>query len=213
MSLSPSGIVSIVRSQLYDSSQSFWSDTDIYNYLTQAQNIVASVTSSLKTSSVVSGVAGQRTYLRPSNAIDIYRITWNNYPLTKIDINEIDRIEGTSYNFVASSGNCEYYYEDGNSIGLSPVPNESKDILVYYSFVPTPLTASSTTFSIPDEYVYDLIEYALYRAYSKDDNDGRAMNYKRLWDMNLEKITRSVSRRNRSNDKFVVKDSSSYTIL
>jgi hypothetical protein len=159
------------------------------------------------TNSSTTTVASTREYTIPTGVLNITRVTWYNFPLEKIDKNELDVYEGAAYNFSGTSGQPIYYYEYGAYIGLSPIPNAAQTLKLWYVAEPTELTAASTAFTIPNDFAFYLPDYCLYRMYLKDDNAQLAEVHKRLWDENLDKALTEWKARSRSNRRVIVKDS------
>ena len=203
--ISVSGLLVNIRAQLVESEAAFYTDTELCTYLTQGEMQVANTLECLNGSSIISGLAGTREYSRPSGSIVIEGVTWNNFNLIKINESDIPYIEGSQYGFTGATGNPIYYYEEAEIIGLSPIPSLSQLIEVSYSKNPDPLTVSGR-FSIPDQFVYQLIDYVLYRCYIKDNDHQRAIFHINLWNTNIQKAQTDYARRQRANQTVVVQD-------
>lgn len=209
--MTPSGIIQSVRDQLNEPEPGFYTDSELYSYLSQAELTFANAIQCTETSTTVVASGGYREFNKPES-LNIYRVTWDNYPLIKISENDIDAIEGTSYGKIPSSGTPTYYYEHTNSIGLSPIPSEQKNLIYYYYEKPTVLTSASVDFTIPDRFSHYLVDYVMYRALFKDQ-DGRAGSYLQIWNDNLRKARTEYKKAVRTNKVTTVKDSSETYIL
>jgi hypothetical protein len=71
-----------------------------------------------------------------------------------------------------------FWYEWAGEITFWPKPNLDAEILIRYTAAPTVLTAMSDILSLPDDFLPDVINHVLRRAYEMDENESM-MNYKR----------------------------------
>lgn len=204
--ISPSGLIVNIRAQLVETDAAFYSDTELYSYLSQAEMILANTIECTKTTSTLYTVVGQREYARPSGALVIDDAVWNGFTLIKVNDSDIPIIEGSQYGFTGSMGNPIYYYENGESIGLSPIPNASSSFVLSYSKSPDPIPTVSGTFSIPGQFVYYLVDYVMYRCYAKDNDQNRSLFHINLWNVNIQKAASDYARRQRNNQIVVVRD-------
>lgn len=201
----PSGIIALVRNQLYEFENGFFSDSELYSYLSMAESKLAdAIGYTTATSGILS--SGVREYDKPTDSLKINRVEWDSYPLIKISREDIDSLEGSEYGKIGVSGNSTHYYEDSNVIGLSPIPDTAKTITFYYDMVPTALTSASTSFTLPKKYAYTLADFVLYRAFLKDQ-DPRAGTYLQIWNDNLRSAMWSADQETYRNQKYIVRDS------
>lgn len=207
----PSGILNTIRDQLYEAEEGFYSDSEIYTYLSEAESTMADAVGGVRTTSTISTSGSLAEYTRPSGALEIYRVTWDSKTMDKININDVDRVEGDQYGGVGMSGNPQFYYEDGDVVGLSPSPSSTKNLKIWYEYFPTVLASGSTSFSIDDQFVYSLINYVLFRAYSKDNEQVQANVYLQLWNHSIDKAKVSYRQRERRNQRVIVKHNDPYT--
>lgn len=205
----PAQILTTVRSQIAEVEAGYFTDDEIRSYMWQGECELAKLLQCTETnSSTTSTVVGTREYAQPTNIINIYRVTWDSFPLTKINVNEVDIVEGAAYAYTGSQGSPLYYYEDRNYIGLSPIPNAIKTLKVYYTAEPAEITSSSTAFTIPAIFGFYLSDYCLYRMYIKDADAERARFHLDRWNEYLLKAQSEYKRQKRSNKRVIVKDSS-----
>lgn len=183
--MTPTELYNQIRNLAFDVNTKLSGETELYQYMSDAELEIAKKVYCTQNSTTENSVIDQREYDRPSGALKIERITWNTVKLKKINIGDIDVAEGQSYGGTTSTGNVVYYYEYGSKIGLSPVPTEVKEIKYYYLKYPTVLNASSTAFTIPEEYVHYISDYCLYRMFLKDDQKGLADRSFKIWLDNL----------------------------
>lgn len=142
----PSDMLTLIKDQLNNlSTDSFYTDSVLYDYMEQASRIISNRFTLNESKSTINSVANQREYDMPSGCVNIIRVTYDSYPLKRININGIDRYEGYAYGGGATTyGNTQFYYEYGNTLGLSPIPDSSdKNIDVYYQ--------GETSYTSPDQ--------------------------------------------------------------
>jgi len=183
--MTPSQLYDQVRNLAFDNSLELSGETELYQYLSDAERILAGKIYCTPTFSTTPTVANQKEYTRPSS-FKIDRVTWQSCPLKRIDLKDLDSAEGIAYsNTNAEYGNPVYYYEYGNTIGLSPTPATVQNLKFYFHAIPVALNSSSTTFTIPEEYAVYLADYALYRMFMKDQMKDQAVQSFQLWNANL----------------------------
>ena len=210
--MTPTQLYNSIRNQINDTSADFWSESELYRYMSDAEMELASLVNCTETTATDTSVADQREYDRPSDAINIERVTWNSVKLKKINLTDLDNLEGTSYGGSADYGNPVYYYDYADVIGLSPIPDAAQTIKYYYTAQPTILSASSTAFTIPAMLGHLLADYCLYRMYSKDQMSSESAKHFQLWKDNL-KTAEQIMATQRSTDRFrVVRVEDAYPI-
>ena len=210
----PANVLSFVRNQIAESAADFYTDSEIYGYMSQAE---LEVVKRLKCNIVydasnVSGI-GTREYSKPTGYISAYRITYDSLKLKKIDFNQFDMAEGTGYGFTGSTGSPEYYadYGDENYIALSPIPNVAgKTIAIWYLKEPDAITDASGDLTIPSDFGYYLADYCLFRMYFKDDQVDKANAHIDLWNENLKKMEKEYKQRKGGDSYRTVKDVNAY---
>lgn len=187
MSLTAASRLSSVRNQLFESAAAFWTDAEIYGYLADAEYLMASeVNCAQVTDSTITTVIGTQEYTQPAQIMRIQRLTWNSVKLKAIDLTQLDSINYPIYGGTTVTGNPVYYYLYAGLIGLYPIPSDTKTIKIYGMKRPVAVSASQQSFTIPDELIPYLDDYALYRCYLKDQ-DGKADVHINLWNANLKK--------------------------
>lgn len=187
--MTPSQVYSQTRAQSGESSTAFLTEAILYSFIWQAETELASYTGcALGTDTSLATVSGTREYSIPSGTIRLLRVLYDSVKLKKIDLTELDMIEGSAYGGVTNSGQPSYYYEFGSKIGLSAVPTEAKTLTLYRVVEPTALDNTSTAFTIPAEYGQFLINGALAMWFSMDDNSQMASYHLRIWEENKRRI-------------------------
>lgn len=136
MASTPSGIISSVKHLLNDTS-SFYDDQILYSWLDEAQSQLSALLNISETYSDQDTVANQRGYDKPSDLVSIVRVEWDNHPLRRIKIENIDNVEGIGYGSPQTYGQPTCYYEYGSKIYLSSIPTTVKNLRIYYINTPT----------------------------------------------------------------------------
>src|SRR5574343_636655 len=120
MGLTPTQVYNQIRAQSGESSSSFLTPAMLYSFMWQAEIELANfVGCALNKDVSLTTVAAQREYTIPSGTLQILRLLYDVVKMKKIDLTELDMIEGTAYGGVLTSGRPQYYYEFGTVIGLS----------------------------------------------------------------------------------------------
>jgi hypothetical protein len=192
--MTPAQVLTDIRDQLYETSANFWSDSSCYNYMSNAEQIIADALNCyVKTDSSTTTTASLQEYATPNDCSAIIRLTYDSYTLKLIDLREKDSLRFNTYGNTDNTGKPEYYYEFGSVIGLYPIPTETKTLKFFYSAVPARITSASTAFSIPSMFHPYIADYCLFRLYIKDQDDVRSAAHKRLWDEGLKEMNRKWS--------------------
>jgi hypothetical protein len=188
--MTPSELYTIVRNQCGESSTNFWSESEIYSLMGMGERIIAQVIGNIEVNTSITTVTSTKEYDVSSYVSGVLtRVEWDSYRLQGIDINEVDNVEGMAYGGVTQEGYPVYYYYYGNTIGLSPTPDDAKTLEFYYRTDPATVTTASVAFSIPDEYTQDISDYVLYRMFLKDQElQNEAILYKNQWNENVNRI-------------------------
>jgi hypothetical protein len=165
------------------------------------------------TDSTITTTASQREDTLPTGTMTIHRCEWNSVKLKKINtISDLDVVEGTAYGGLTVEGNPVYYYEHGDKIGYSPIPDAAQTVKLWLSKIPTEITSSSTAFSIKSQYGHYLIDYMLHRAYLKDDNVAKADKHEARWIKNKSQIAFLWSKVKDADKYIVTKTEDVYTV-
>lgn len=140
--------------------------------------------------------ANVREYALPSNVGTIVRLKWDDYRCSKIDINQLDDLEGQAYGGITVTGQPDSYYTFGGMLGFSPIPDSSSNVSIYHYGVPTAVSSSSTSFTIIDNYVQYIPDYCLWMMFIKDQQlENEAAFYKQKWDSSLNLINHDHKQR------------------
>jgi hypothetical protein len=207
--LTPNDVLTSVRAQLYEPSEGFWLDSELFGYMQQAQHELALQVKCTQVATTLTSVTAQSMYTRPVDAFYIDRLTWDKVKLKKIDLTEYDALQRVAYGGMYTIGRSMHYVEWDDQLILWPIPSYSAPIGINYTKIPDTVTASST-FDVPAIFHNMIQDYCLYRAFLKDQDDTRAGFYRKQWDDNLQKAY-TLWNRKKDDDRYqVVKEEDSF---
>lgn len=108
----------------------------------------------------------------PNDFIVEKRVTYQDIPLKRTDILDLDALGGSS----PTGGSPLYYYVWSSSLWLWPTPTVvGLDYLkMWYVRRPTTLGSSTDQLSVPEYLHEDVVRYCLMRAHELDQNDSAA---------------------------------------
>ncbi|MGA3282114.1 MAG: hypothetical protein ABSD50_14170 [Smithella sp.] len=130
-----SDLESRVRTYLNDENSLFFSEAEIYNWLTIAAKDIAEKTTCVRRILSYQTTIGVREV--PFNAYKVFHVEYlnstRNLMLTKIDPLRIGHynIDGTT---------PQYWYELGSSIGIEPIPDDTYNLRLYVADIPKLIT-------------------------------------------------------------------------
>lgn len=211
--MTPTQIKDSVRNQVYETSASFWSDAEIYTYLWFAECEIAGLIQCTEaTDDTTTTVASTQEYAKPTDCLIVLRVTYDGAKLKRIDLTDQDALDGSAYGGSLSTGNANSYYEFGDNVGLYPIPDDAKTLKFWYIKQPTLKTDADIGWDVPTEFEHYLADYALYRMYLKEQDEGRASIHKQLFDQSVARAAQKW-RINRERDRHsVVKTEEFYPI-
>jgi hypothetical protein len=186
--MTPSEINTYVRQAYNATSDSFFSDTEIYSYIYDAEMQLAREAKCIRTVYSTTTVASQQEYIRPSRAIAIKRITYDGSKLLKIS-DKIDDLYTLNQQDTTATGTPMYYWEWGTTLYLRPVPDSALTLNIYTYDQPDTVTNTSTL-DVPSRYHTDIANFVLWRMALKDKNFDVANSYSAIWSKNLSDAKR-----------------------
>jgi hypothetical protein len=186
-SKSGSDVANVVKRQFGDPDGRQITDSDILEWINQAQQEIVSQNPLLKQVAQANIVDGQDVYQYPASRVQyIEAIHYRGIPLEAYSFQEaqtyILRIKEPE---TVVAGRPEIWYERDGSIYLFPFPDEDipNGLRLFFTAQPDEITSLSDTLSVPDRYYQRVIELVLARAYQLDEN-WEAARYKQAEFMN-----------------------------
>jgi hypothetical protein len=157
---------------LEDTSNVTWARVELLGWLNEAQSQVVSFSPAAnvtrETISLVSGTS-QELPAAASLLIDVPRNA--NGPAIRMVSREL--LDAGPYDWytapsTAQVKNCVYDIEDSRRFSVFPPNTGAGSVVVVYAKLPSVLTNESQTLEIEDAYQAAVLNYMMYRAYSKD---------------------------------------------
>lgn len=183
--MTPAEVLASIRYQLDETTASFWSDAELYSYMSDAEQEVADRFQCVELSTSTTTVASTQEYTAPADCQVVRRMTWYNVPLKCIDFRQKDALQFNSYGGSDQSGNPESYYIWGDKVGLYPIPDSAQALKFYYAALPARVTTATSAFATPAIFHPCYQDYCLHRAYMKDQDDSRSMLHLKEWERSL----------------------------
>ena len=188
-----------IRSILNEATASFWSDTEIDNWVKEATEDISVRTGCIQISDTVTLSTGTYEYATTTGSVsaaDIVDI------LGMVYVVSTDIIGNTTQRFIGlipispsvvsqlpltDSGPPQYYYRAGDKIGVLPVPTATENAQVVRLYF---TKQSQTIGDLPNEYQPLTFWYAASMAYKKEH---RYVESDKFYQMYLEKLN-TISR-------------------
>lgn len=192
-------IVDMARDLYNGTGDSFFTESFIYNWMTDASNILARRANLIETTSTTAAVASTADYAYPTNVIAIKRVTYNGGKLQRITHREYDALtlSGTTS---TQTGTPVFYTDYAGYISLFPIPDNTYTIK-FFTYSNQPSIGVSTTLSIPEQFQLSLVDYILMNMYSKDKDFGAAQFYRDKWEMTIKEAIKYTKDKKKS-DRF-----------
>lgn len=168
-------VANVVKRQFGDPDGRQIVDSDILEWINQAQQEIVSQNSILKQVAQTNIVDGTDVYQYPAERVQyIEAIHYRGVPLEAYSFQEAQAyiLRNANPDAAVLEGRPEIWYERDGSIYLHPIPNESvtDGLRMFFTAQPEELTSLSDTLTVPDRYYQRVIELVLARAYQLDEN-------------------------------------------
>lgn len=161
---------------LHETNAKRWTRTELLNYLHLAElQVVGDRPDALSVTNPVVLVQGTKQSI-PAEGLRLIKVIRNDTPSSKrfIELTSEDVLNNANPNWhdetVLANMVDSYVYDEltPRDFYVEPAVNAGVQILISYSTAPTLPTAETDTIQVPHSYVNAMIDFALYRAYSKD---------------------------------------------
>jgi hypothetical protein len=186
--MTPTDLVTYARQRYNAVTDTFFSDSELYTLIWDAQVQLARETYCIRRVYSTSTVIGQQEYQKPTAAMSIKRITYNGQKIFKITDREDDAL--TMFNqATTATGAPQYYWEWDTAIELRPVPDGALTLKIYTYDLPQ-IVSSTTTLDVPTRYHLDLADYLLMNMCNKEKNFQAGSQYGQSWAKKLSDAKR-----------------------
>lgn len=143
-------------------------DADIIRWVNDAQDVISSRNRFLKATSVVLSEPNRSSYRWPTERIlQVESVHFDGRKIPNVPFAAAeDRFSTTD----TTTGVPQFWYEWAGKFIFYPAPSEQKEITLYLTLKPTPVTTLADTLSVPDHYFVDIVRYVLTQAYEMDED-------------------------------------------
>lgn len=194
--MTPAQIVTAARNKTNASSDTFYSDTELYGLIDEAiLELFGSEYTLEDVDTSISTVSGTRSYTLPASTISIKRIEWGDEPLTKIDgFRDDDSLTADNPNTTAT-GTPRFWYEFADLIYLRPIPDSVATLRLFRFKAPTLITTATQTIQVPVQFHRGITSYLAAQQSLKDEDYPAADRHISRWDKTVEAFKSWAHRR------------------
>jgi len=187
------------RRLLHDANGNFYTDSELTDYINQGRTRMVRDTGCLRTYQTSSVVANQEVLLTSSlpsgsNTLDIinFNLIWGNTRIALQYMAFTDFNARLRYyqNYIGMP--IAYSMYGQTSIYLGPVPDQTYTVELDTVVMPTALTTSSPTETIPDPYATPVAFYACYKAKHKEQAYGESEIFNQEYKNQVRSVLSSV---------------------
>jgi hypothetical protein len=171
--------VDYVRNMHNASSDSNWSDSEIYSLIRSRAQEALSIIGLVEATSTTTSVSGTNAYDYPTNVVVVRRVLYDGIALKQITFREWEsrKVSGTD-----PSGTPTEYVLWNNQIILVPTPSTSSDTITIYSEKQqSAITSTSSTIDVPEVLHYRLADGVIGQMFIKDLNPQMATFFENKW--------------------------------
>jgi len=197
--MTPAQILTAARNNLNSLNDTFWSDSELYSSLYRAELRLARRAQTIDNVYTTTSVSGTAQYIKPTRAIEIWKVKYDGRPLQPITQREYDAMNPNS---ASSSGTPAYFMFYDEAFYLYPTPNDTKTIEVFTYDEPNEITATSTL-ETPSVYHDILVDGLTFFMCPKDLGHPTTLLWKDAWEKGLAEAE-SYSRKRKKGTKFGV---------
>jgi hypothetical protein len=205
--MTPSQIESLARAKYNSAGSTFWSESEIMDYITQASIELSLETHCIQRVFTTTTVASQAEYDWPTNAISIKRITYDGKKLMPITFREDDALTLNNQSTTAT-GTPQYYTNYNEVFSLRPIPDSALTLKVYAACEAQTIDSSSTL-EIPTAFHLDIVDFVVSEMASKDQNWDTADRFRDKWDQAKIRAKRHMRKMMRGDAFVAVQDEES----
>jgi len=209
--MTPGNILSRVRDQLVEATAAFWTDAELYRYMSDSESEINNMVECNQLSTTTATVTATSGYTLATDCLMVTRMTYDGVPLKQIDQRERSTLDMSGYGGSPQSGDSTNWYRYGGMAYLWPIPARAVDLKYWYVGEPVAITTASVAFTIPQQYHTAMQDYVLYRCFVKDQDQGKAEWHKREFMQGVQDARMREQRRRWAGGFPKVKSDSSYS--
>jgi hypothetical protein len=181
--MTPSEIEEQARERYNAVGSSFWSQSEVFNLIYNAQMDFCLRTQLLERTFQTNTAIGTQSYPLPSTCMAVKSATWFGVRLTPINSNDDDLLTGFN-EATTSSGDPRYFHVWNKDIILRPIPSSVQALKIWTFNIPQTVSAISVI-DVAPEFQPWLIDYVVSCMVTKDENMIVAKYFMDLWEKNI----------------------------
>jgi len=187
------------RRMLHDANGNFYTDSELTDYINQGRTRMVRDTGCLRTYQTSSVAASQEVLLTSTLPNGLYTLDIINFNLiwgnTRIALQYLPWTDFNArlryyQNYIGRP--IAYSLYGQTSIYLGPIPDQTYTVELDTVIMPTALTTSSPTETIPDPYTTPVAFYACYKAKHKEQAYGESEIFKQEYTNQVRAVLASV---------------------
>ena len=187
------------RRMLHDANGNFYTDSELTDYINQGRTRMVRDTGCLRTYQTSSVVANQEVLLTSTLPNGLYTLDIINFNLiwgnTRIALQYMPWTDFNArlryyQNYIGRP--IAYSLYGQTSIYLGPIPDQTYTVELDTVIMPTALTTSAPTETIPDPYTTPVAFYACYKAKHKEQAYGESEIFKQEYTNQVRAVLASV---------------------
>lgn len=202
--MTPVQIAEAARRRYNATSDTFWSDDELYQLIYDAQLQIARECFLIERTYTSPTVSGTQEYDFPTNAMAIKRATWNGIKLKPITMREDDAVTGLNQSTTAT-GTPQYYWTWNYTISLRPIPGSAQTLKLWTYNLPSAVSSTSTL-ETPAEFHMELVNYVVQCMAEKDSNFKASAFYAQKWAKAMSDLKKWAKQRKRTDGFATVQD-------
>lgn len=163
-------VISRVTRTFGDESNAQITEADIIRWINDGQNEIAQVQELLESTATTVTTAGRVDYDLPDTLVRLKAVYYDDMKLPNLSTQEFDEWIRQWNDGSKGSGDSYVYTSWGNKVTLFPAPVDEKELKLYFSCFPKPVSAKTDDLSLPLRYHNRIVEYVLQQAFELDEN-------------------------------------------
>lgn len=207
--MTPQEVIDAARARYNASSDTFWSDAELFQHLWEACHELAHEAFVIEKYATTTSTATDNSYAFPTRCIAFKRVTYNGKRLEPIQFREDDQL--TFFDTATTqSGEPDYYYQWADSIYLRPTPDTSALTIEYFYYAEPEVITAASTLEIPTMWQPKCVDYIVGTMAIKEKNYTVSDRYLAAWQQTVQRA-KAWRRKSKRGDSFaVVQDETSY---
>jgi hypothetical protein len=183
---------------------SFFSDTLLNSLMTEACNQLAEHGNLIERTYTTTTVANQQDYAYPTNTIAIKRLTLDGKKIKRVTHRQDDAL--TLSNQASTQTGFPVYYTDFDyTISFRTIPDTVYTLKIYSYNMAQSITNTSTL-EIPSLWHFSIVDYLLYRMFTKDKDAAMMQFHRGEWEKTLIRARQYKAKMKRTDSFTTVQD-------